>query len=278
MNRLFLYLVGTVISLIILIILSVGYSKLKLSYEAFQNIRPITPTTAAQLKEILKKSRPTAEDITAYQGAYEQFLNLHKEFCKSWNKFVEVGRDYEKQSSNETSNGGDAVGTGTTKEYIRLLSLRQNKVFVDCSVSFPEKLDIGINMQQMPYESKAYIDSLDFGIQQLKKIQNDTKKALQGIPAAGVSGAPVNTEGFLDIITENCENKDGVIRCVLSIDTTNRNLERRTEKRLLELLENEQQIRARLKEFQTELTAVENLKKRAESGEIIQDISLPATS
>jgi hypothetical protein len=247
--------------------------------ENFQNTDTPPSTTqesktAEQLKAILKQSRPVGEDIAAFQGAYEQFLELHREFCVPWSKFIEVGRDYENQSSNETSNGGTAVGTGTTKEYVRLISLRSGKVFVDCSVDFPKKLDIGMNFQQMPYESQAYLDSLDFGITQLKKIQTDTQKALQGIPAIHSGGAPVNQEGFLDLTSQNCEEKDGVIRCVISIDTTNRNLDKRLYERLIELLEKSGKIREKLGEFKKELDTVQKLKGRAESGEIAQDVRI----
>ena len=277
-----------IILIIILTIILIIYSPLpsllpflQISYtpiEAFQDtsMESAESMTAEQLKAVLKKSRPVGENITAFQGAYEQFLQLHRDFCRPWSKFIEVGRDYENQSSNETSNGGSAVGTGTTKEYVRLISLRSGKVFVDCSVDFPKKLDIGLNFQQMPYESKAYLDSLDYGIEQLKKIQSDTQTALQGfpIPAGNTSGAPVNQEGFLDLIGQNCENKDGVIRCVISIDTTNRNLDQRLYERLIELLENSEKIRGKITEFQKELDTVQNLKARAESGEIVQDIRI----
>lgn len=257
------YLVIGILLLVFISILSVNFLTryISASQESFEN----PPVTADQLKVILKKSRPTGEDIAAFQGAYQQFLTLHRDFCKPWTRFLEVGRDYEKQSTNETANGGNAVGLGTTKEYVRLLSLREGKTFIDCSVAFPETLDIGINMQQMPYESTAYIESLNFGTAQLKKILADSKKALQGIPVS---------ERFLDLIGQNCEEKDGVIRCVVSIDTTNRNLEQRTEKRLVEILENEQKIRQLLNSFNSNLAEVEELKRRAESGEIAADVKV----
>lgn len=258
-NHNILYLVFGIIILISITFLSVNTAASHI--ESFKN----PPVTAEQLKAILKKSRPTGEDIAAFQGAYQQILTLHKDFCKPWTRFLEVARDYEKQSSNETSNGGSAVGAGTTKEYVRLLSLREGKTFVDCSVSFPETLDVGINMQKMPYESAAYIESLNFGTKQLKKILEDSKKALQGLPVP---------EGFLNLIGQNCEEKNGVIRCVISIDTTNRNVAQRTEARLVELLENEQKIRQLLNSFSSNLAEVEELKRRAESGEIAGDVKV----
>lgn len=251
-----------------------------LSKQVVSSTKMTTPDT---LKNILQKSRPSGEDIAALQGAYEQFKNLNADFCKDWSKFIEIGRDYEKQNSNETGNGGSAVGTGTIKEYIRLISLREKKTFVDCTVQYPEKIDIGMNMQQMPYDSKAYIDSLNYGIKQLDKIQKDTQKALQGITdsnSIGAKSSPVDLnknekkEGFLDITSQNCEEKDGIIRCVLSIDTTNRNLEGRAANRLIEILEKEDSIRKKIIEFQNEMKKVQYLKERAESGEIVKDVKV----
>jgi len=224
-----------------------------------------------KLKEILKKANPTGEELQALQGAYEQFLQLHKDFCALWTPFLETGRDYEKQSSNETGNGGAAVGTGTAKEYVRLISLREEKTFVDCSVEFPPKLDVSLTSQQMPYESKAYMDSLEYGIKQMKKIQEDTKKALTNLPKG--SQAPVK-ESFIDIISQNCEEKDGIIRCVLSIDSTNKNIKGRASERLVEILGAEQDIRNKMIEFKKEANAMQRLKNRAESGEIAADVKI----
>ena len=241
------------------------------------------PTMSEQIKEILKKASPSGEDIQALQGAYEQFLILHRNFCSAWSPFLETAIKYEKQSSNETENGGAAVGMGTLNEYVRLIGLREKKTFVDCSVEFPAKLDVGITSQQMPYESKAYLDSLDYGIKQLTKIQEDTKKALTNIPAGtpgsqsgttSTQGSSTKAEGFLDIISQNCEEINGIIRCVLSIDATNKNIKGRAMDRLAEILEKEQTIRTKLIQFQKELTAVEQLKEKAESGKIVEDITI----
>ena len=61
---------------------------------------------------------------------------------------------------------------------------------------------------------------------------------------------------------------------MISIDTTNRNVAQRTEARLVELLENEQKIRQLLNSFSSNLAEVEELKRRAESGEIAGDVKV----
>lgn len=272
-------LIGSLV-IILIALFSVFYSRtiivsVKTIHEMFENQQPNSRLDPEQLKEILKKANPTGEELQALQGAYEQFLQLQKDFCALWTPFLKTGQEYEKQNTNETGNGGAAVGTGTLKEYVRLLSLREGKTFVDCSIEFPANLDVSITSQKMPYESKAYMDSLEYGIGQMRKIQDDTKNALVNLPAGsqGTQGAPVK-EGFLDIISQNCEEQNGIIRCVLSIDSTNRNIKGRAADRLVEILNAEQNIREKMIEFKKEANAVERLRNRAESGQIAGDIKI----
>jgi len=227
------------------------------------------------LKAAIQNATNNGDKSKALQGAYEQFLKLHADFCQVWTPFLDTGMKYEQQSaSNETGNGGSAVGAGTPKEYVRLLSAREKKTFVDCSVSFPENIDVGMSAQQMPYESQAYLDSITYGTTQLKKIQDDTKKALAGVPASPAGTASPSSEGFLDLTSQNCENKDGVIRCVISIDTTNKNIVGRLQERLTEILGAEGKIRVGILEFQKQLRAVQDLQERAKSGDIARDVTV----
>jgi hypothetical protein len=233
-----------------------------------------TPVDPASGKPI-RKSNEWGAQIVGLQGAYDQFLQFHGQFCSVWTPLINASMDYEiKSEQTNIGSSASAIGDPTPSEYIKILGTREKKTFVDCSVSFPDKLDIGVVFQEMPYSSSVYKDSLDWAIKRASKILEDTKANMANISTANpapIVGSENFTnaswvEGFLDLTSQNCENKDGVIRCVVSIDTTNRNLYGRLKERLDDFSGKYNDLNGRLVELTKIVRELDGLKKKLESG------------
>lgn len=209
------------------------------------NQTPIDPTSGKPVNSAVVQGG----EIAGLQGAWDQFLEFHTSFCQAWTPLITASMNYETKSAQSGGAGNasapaSAVGNPTAAEYVNTLGQREGKTFVDCTVSFPDKLGVGVAFQQMPYPLKAYTDSLTWGISQAQTIVTNTQNNLANI--SSTNPAPVTPaktesfenahwhEGFLDLTSQNCKEQDGVIQCVVSIDTTNRDLYGRLSNRLAE--------------------------------------------
>lgn len=245
--------------------------------ENIQNIManktPIDPVSKKPIRSAVEQGA----QIIGLQGAYDQFLEFHNNFCSIWTPFINASLNYEiKSEQTDIGSSASAIGNPTPSEYVKILGSREKKTFVDCAISFPNKLEIGVSFQEMPYSVFAYIDSLDWAIERAKKILIDTKANIANISTA--KPAPVIgvekftdanwTEGFLDLTSQNCENKNGVIRCVVSIDTTNRNLYGRLKERFDEFSGKYGVLNKKVGELKKLLSQLKDLQKQLESGDI----------
>lgn len=225
----------------------------------------------------IRSSEEQGAQIIGLQGAYDQFRKFHSKFCSLWTPLINASLDYEiKSEQTDIGSSASAIGNPTPSEYIKILGNREKKVFVDCSISFPDKLDIGMSFQEMPYSATIYKDSIDWATIRASKILTDTKANIANISTVNPIPVPGTenftnaswTEGFLDLTSQNCENKDGIIRCVVSIDTTNQNLYGRLKERLDDFSEEYDDLNDRLNKLNIIIKELNNLKQKLESGNI----------
>lgn len=237
------------------------------------NNTPVDPVSNAPVRS----ANEQGSKIVGLQGAYDQFREFHSKFCAVWTPLINSSLDYEiKSEQSDIGFSASAIGNPTPSEYIKILGEREKKTFVDCAVIFPDKLGVGVAFQEMPYSARTYIDSLEWATGRAEKILKDTKANIANISTA--NPAPVVgvekftnanwTEGFLDLTSQNCENKDGIIRCVLSIDTTNRNLYGRLKERLDEFSGKYENLNVRVAKLNSIVKELMSLKEKLESGNI----------
>ena len=234
---------------------------------------PIDPVSGKPIRSASEQG----SQIIGLQGAYNQFLEFHSKFCSVWTPLINASLDYEiKSEQTDIGSSASAIGNPTPSEYIKILGSREKKTFVDCSVSFPEKLGIGVAFQEMPYSTSIYQDSLVWATSRAQKILEDTKANIANISTANpVPVADIEkfttagwTEGFLDLTSQNCENKDGIIRCVVSIDTTNRNLYGRLKERLDDFSGKYDDLNGKVEKLKRIIKELETLKRKLESGNL----------
>lgn len=185
---------------------------------------------------------------------YRQFYEFQKKFCESWDKVIDQSMKVDQSSL-------------TKDEYISNMENTYKTRFARCPSVFtanPEPLAV---LSNLPSSEIPYRDSLDFMMNKIGDIKQQTSDAL--------SGKVVSVEGF-ECKESECAQKP----CVCTPESPR--VTRAKEEAIGTIIDRLKKLNPKLADLEGRLVIVksglndlEAIKKRAESGEIIKDINIP---
>lgn len=153
----------------------------------------------------------------------------------------------------------------TPDEYIDQISDSEKKGFPRCKEEKP-------TLESLPTDTSKYKNAMQYMMEQTAKIKKNTATALQGKPVETFSNF---SEAFEEIEAKKCTKSGNQIVCVFGED---KDTEQAILNRLKRLNAEIPELEKSLQAVQQQLDDLNQIKKRAQSGEIIKDIKLPKTS
>lgn len=199
---------------------------------------------------------PTPKSSLASNTDYKQFYDWHTSFCTTWNKVIE--------QSMSTDNY-----KGSTVDYVTDLEQSQSKQFVKCYSEItadPEPLVIESN--KIP-TVELYLSTMNYMASKIASILQKTKDALAGKPQSEGFDCPClspETVASLNAITKNsateAENKAKAITKILA--------------QIKPIVKDKASLDGQLAIINRGLNELLEYKRKAESGEIINDIKIPS--
>lgn len=155
----------------------------------------------------------------------------------------------------------------TADEYIDEITNSEKKEFPRCKEEKP-------TLESLPKDTSEYNNALQYMLEQTAKIKKNTAIALQGKPVETFSDISEAFEGE-EIEAKKCTKSGNQIVCVFGED---KDTEKAILNRLKRLNADIPSLEKTLQAVQQQLDDLNQIKKRAQSGEIIKDIKLPKTS
>lgn len=155
----------------------------------------------------------------------------------------------------------------TADEYIDEITNSEKKEFPRCKEQKP-------TLESLPIDTSTYKNAMQYMLEQTAKIKKNTATALQGKPVESFSDIREAFEGE-EIEAKKCTKSGNQIVCVFGED---KDTEQAILNRLKRLNTEIPSLEKTLQAVQQQLDDLNQIKKRAQSGEIIKDIKLPKTS
>ena len=228
-----------IILVIIIFIVVLGYTKIKKNSEGFEEIQGLEAEINPSV--LLRDS-----------SEYQNFANWMNSFCGLWNSVIDQVMKVEQT-------------TMTKDDYIAYLENKNKKFFPKCNYTFdlknPEPLNV---IKNIPIGDEIYKNALDYMAQEIGRIKQQTQDAL--------SGKKVSVDTFDNQCCSTC-------RCTAepqNVTTARRDAAITIIERLKGINPILNNLNGRIAIVKSGLQDLQATKNRAESGEIVKDLNIPA--
>lgn len=202
-------------------------------------------------------STPTPKSPLASNTDYKQFYEWHTYFCTTWNKVIE-------QSMSTDNYKGSAV------DYVTNLEQSQSKQFVKCYSEITADPDpLALEYNKIP-TVELYLSTMNYMASKIASILQKTKDALAGKPQSeGFDNCPClspETVAALEAVTQKSKTdekaKANAIKNILS--------------QIKPIVKDKASLDGQLVIINKGLTELLEYKRKAETGEIVNDIKIPS--
>lgn len=211
---------------------------------------------------------PTPKSPIATNADYKQFYDWHTSFCTTWNKVIE--------QSMSTDNY-----KGSTVDYVNNLQSQQNKTFVKCYDEITADPDPFAIQDKIP-TVMMYLSTMNFMAIKISTILRKTKKALQGEP---------EKEDFEDVPSSKscgCLSPEAAATAQTLAEIAVANAKKKEEEELRlkkaiqhviasvqPIVKDKATLEGQLAIINKGLNELLEYKRKAETGEIQNDIKMP---
>ena len=243
--------------LIISLILGMGYAyyyRQRRLFEMFNDTPPI------QQSQQQSQSQQQPQSELATNPDYKAFYAWHRDFCNTWNKVIKQSMESDNTKL-------------TITDYIVKLESKANTQFVKCDPLITEDPDPIKVLTIIPDTIDQYATTLTYMSRSITTILEKTKRALKGEKIVDDTD---NTDGFQDLPIcppPTCISASDPAAAAL-IDAR-KNAIRDIIAKVQKIVPNIEPLRGVLKIVNQGIEELQTYKKKAESGELVNEINIP---
>lgn len=250
------YLLGIIFGLL-LVLLALRPWLMRLKYEGYEDLPPSGTNDQTEQDKEAEKEKEAKKQTARLNEEYSKYQKWLTSFCKTWSNIAQKAQQA-------------AQFPGSQDEYIQTLEAKSGIKLYRCIPEWGEKPDLIFIKQNAPEDATIFKNTIDFMKVQTDSIKNNATDAIQG-----------QISGFQDF-SPSCTLSESTMTCifplgpngsVLPVDLTPKFLADKLEK-----LNNQvSELTKPLQEVQANLAEADAVARKAESGELFKEISLPSS-
>jgi len=248
------YLLGIIFGLLLVLLALRPWLK-RLKYEGYEDLPPSGTNEQTEQDKEADKEKEAKKQVARLNEEYSKYQKWLTTFCKSWNDVAQKAQQA-------------AQFPGSQAEYIQTLEAKSGIKLYRCIPEWGEKPDPIFISQNLPEDATIFKNTIAFMKSQTDNIKANTKSAM-GVEAF-TNFSPSCT---IDASTMTCIFPLGPSGSVIPVDLTPKVLADKLEKLNSQVSE----MTKPLQEVQANLDEANTIAKKAESGELFKEITIPSS-